>query len=120
MSRYYPTPDELTPGKRELEAQRKAAASPGMGQAWGSGIGGVAGGALGALGLLGGPGLAAITIPAGAAAGSALGGAIGGTVGNAQADEASEILNDAEAERQKKLAAFQLRQQALQQLLSQR
>ena len=90
-------------------------------RATGSGIGGVAGGALGALGFLV-PGAGAILGPAGIAAGSQLGSmagdAIGGAVAEGDVAGAEEALTDFELKRRKKLEAQRLRQQALDDLLS--
>jgi len=112
MRRYY-DPKEFEVSARERNAARRAATSQGSGQMWGGAIGGALGGGLGALGLLGGPGLAAVTLPAGLAAGSALGGAIGGQIGAADAAEADGILSEAEAERVRKLKEMEMRQRAL-------
>lgn len=111
----YPTADELQPTEEELKASRDAAGAQGTDAAIGSGVGTAAGGLLGALGLLV-PGLAAVTIPAGLAAGGAIGGTIGNLVGSDTANKAEDTLSKDELERQKKLTAFQLRNEALQRL----
>lgn len=112
----YPKASEFEPSAKERAAARTSAAAQQQGSAWGTGIGGALGAGLGALGFFGGPGVGAITLPAGAAAGGALGNAVGGWIGGMQADEADEELRAAEMERQRKLAEMQMRQEALAQL----
>lgn len=110
----FPTDEELMPSEAELEAQRKAASAPGQDQAWGSGIGSILGGGLGALlSIPTGGSLAPVLIPAGLGVGAAIGGAAGGAIGNSEASAATDELNAAELERQKKIAALKMRQDAL-------
>lgn len=113
----YPKENELLPSQAELDAAKKAQQAQ-QSKAIGGGVGSVAGAALGALGLFGGPELAAATIPLGASLGGAAGDAVGGAIGDAEAQRQNEIVNAAEMERQKKLAAFKLRQDALARLES--
>ena len=107
--------EEFLPSHRELEAARKAEEAKKAG-ALGSGIGTVAGTALGALGFLGGPAVGAATLPAGAALGGTVGNMIGDELGNAEAEKQQGILDAAELERQRKLRAIQMRQEALEAL----
>jgi cation transporter-like permease len=115
----YPTEGELTPSADELARARKAAAAPGESTAIGGATGSVLGGALGA--LISAPSfgtLAPILIPAGAGLGGTVGSAIGGSIGNSEAEKDNAALDAAEMERQKKLAALKLRQEALDHLES--
>ena len=107
----YPKDSEFLPTPAELEAARKAEEAK-KASGVGSAIGTVAGSALGALGFLA-PGVGAVTLPAGAALGGTVGSLIGDAIGEGEAEKQNAVLNDAELERQKKLRALQLRQEAL-------
>jgi hypothetical protein len=116
----------LTPEDLELTAaEKRAAAIQGEGgagkRAIGSTIGNVAGAGLGALGFLV-PGVGAVLGPAAMAAGSQLGGAVGGMAGDALAegelDAANNVLEEGERKRQERIARYKLRQDALNDLLS--
>jgi hypothetical protein len=108
----YPRDSEFLPSQRELEAAKKAEQAKQAG-GWGRAAGTIAGGALGALGFLGGPAVGTATLGAGAGIGGEVGQLIGDEVGNAEAEKQNEIVDAAELERQRKLRALQMRQQAL-------
>ena len=114
-----PTVQELLATDEERANARTAAGAPGEGAAYGTGIGSILGGLAGAIPLLipGAEELAPVTIPAGAAAGGALGGAVGGSIGNGAGGAADGKLTAAEALRQRKINALQLREQALASML---
>lgn len=117
----YPTADELAPTEDELKAARDAAGAQQTDSAWGSGIGTVLGGLAGLAPLLAGPAgvpLLAVTEPAGLTMGGAVGSTIGGMIGSDTANKAENELQKGEIERQKKVTALQLRNQALQQLMN--
>jgi len=112
----FPNPDEFQPSEQELEDARTSQGAQGTDSAIGGTIGGVAGTIAGLAPLLipgAGVPIATLTAPALGALGSSIGSAIGGGVGGDAANKADERLRTAEAERQKKLTALQLRQQAL-------
>ena len=118
FKRYRPEDFEMT------DADRRNAEIVGEGgagkRALGSTIGTVAGGALGALGFLGGPALGGATMGLGASLGGAAGDAIGGAAAEGELSDAEEELSEADEERKRKLAMYQLRQGALDSLLSER
>lgn len=116
----------LTPKDLEVtEAERRAARIAGEGgegaRSTGGAIGSVAGGALGALTALI-PGVGAAIAPAATSLGAGLGNALGSEIGGAAAqgdiDKANRVLTEAERKRQEKLALYQLRQDALDALMS--
>lgn len=115
------TPADFEVSDAEREAARVAAEGGAGARTIGKTVGGLAGAGLGALGFLV-PGVGAVLGPATMAAGSGLGGALGDQIGAATAqgelDEANETLTEQERDRQKKLAAYQLKQEALNALLS--
>lgn len=113
----------LTPKDLEVtEAERRAARVAGEGgegaRTAGSAIGSIAGGALGALGFLGGPAVGAATLGLGSSIGGALGGEVGGMTAQGDIDEANRVLTEAERKRQEKIALYQLRQDALEELMN--
>lgn len=116
----------LTPKDLEVtEAERRAARIAGEGgegaRAIGSTVGGVAGTALGALtGLIpvAGPLIAGPAMALGAKVGSMAGEQIGGMAAQGDIDEANRVLTEAERKRQEKLALYQLRQDALEELMN--
>ena len=105
-------PEDIAPSERELEDAKTAASAQQNGGSIGGALG-TAGGAI--IGTLLGPGI-------GTAAGAALGGTIGSAAGNfiggQIANGASDELQHAAAIRARKLADFQLKQRALDQLLA--
>jgi hypothetical protein len=113
-------PQDLEVTDEERELARTAAGAGGQGAAWGGGLGTALGAGLGAalsiptMGVLS-PGL----VTAGAGVGGALGGAIGSSVGGMQAEGAEKRLAEIDEERQRRLSEYQLRQQALDDLLAQ-
>ena len=116
----------LTPVDLALTAAEKRAAQVkaegGAGnRAFGSGVGNVLGAGLGALGFLV-PGVGAVLGPAAMAAGSQFGGALGGMAADALSEDelqsADDTIAEGEMERQKRLARYKLRQDALNALMS--
>lgn len=121
MARGRLTPQDLEVSDAERQAVRTLAEGGAGARTAGKTIGGIAGAGLGALGFLV-PGVGAVLGPAAMSAGSALGSDAGDAIGGAAAqgalDEAESSLSEAEMERQKKLQAYQLRQEALDALLN--
>ena len=105
---------ETTEEERRLAREQAEADSYG---GTGSAIGGIAGGALGALGFLAGPAVGAATTGIGSTLGGLAGGAIGSNLGAQKGDAAAERLMAIERDRQKKLSQYELRQQALDELM---
>lgn len=112
------TPKDFEVSDAERQAARTSAEGGAGARTAGSTIGSLAGGALGALGFLGGPAVGAATLGLGSSIGGALGGEIGGATAQGDIDEANEALSEFERKRQEKLAQYQLRQEALDALLS--
>jgi len=112
-------PEDLMPSDEELEMMRTAQSAPGTGEAIGSAIGtgiGTIGG--GILGNIVAPGVG--TIPGaglGATLGSQVGRMIGGGIGGMVAEGPEEQLAEIEQERQEKITAQQMRDEALRRLL---
>ena len=121
MARGRLTARDLEVSDAERQAARTLAEGGAGARTAGSTIGSLAGAGLGALGFLV-PGVGAALGPATMGLGSSLGGALGGEIGGMTAqgglDDAQEDLREAEMERQKKLEAYQLRQDALDALLN--
>jgi hypothetical protein len=117
MPRLRPEDLEATDEERALARQQSSGTqAAGVGGALGT----AAGAALGALlGIPTGGALSAPLAGVGAGVGGALGSAIGGQIGQGQADDATEKLQKLDEERQKKLTEYQLRQQALDDLMGQ-
>ena len=113
-------PDEFTPSQREKDLARKVGEGGAGAASAGSAIGSLAGGALGALGFLGGPVLGAATLGAGAGIGSQLGSLAGTALAEGDLRAAEDELAETEEERQRRLADYQLRQEALQGLVGAR
>lgn len=115
-----PTFDELEPTDEERRAAREAASVGGTNEAWGTGIGSALGAILGgAAGTFVAPGLGtAAGAGLGAAAGGGLGKAIGSSLANQTIDRDQRILDDADRRRQRKLAQYQMHEEALNRLLS--
>ena len=116
-------PSDFEVSQRERELAQKVGEGGAGAQAAGSTIGSILGGGLGALGFLV-PGAGAALGPALMSAGAGLGGQVGGMIGEKSAegeiDDAEEDLMDADEQRKRKLADYQLRQEALQGLLGTR
>jgi len=113
-------PEDLQPTDEERQLTRTASGAEGQGAAVGGGIGtalgSVAGGALGTVAL---PGLGtAAGAGLGASLGGTLGSLIGGGLGGKQAESADQKLQKIDEERQRRLAEYQLHQQALDDLLA--
>jgi hypothetical protein len=105
-------PEDLMPSDEELEMMRTAQSAPGTGEA----IGGLIGTGLGAATALipgVGPAIAPFAMPLGGMAGRMIGGGIGGMV----AEGPEERLSEIEQERQEKITAQQMRDDALRRLL---
>jgi len=115
-------PEDLMPSDEELEMMRTAQSAPGTGEAIGSaigtGLGTIGGGLVGSLlgpggtvaGTIGGAGL-------GGTLGSQLGRLVGGGIGGMVAEGPEERLAEIEQERQEKITAQQMRDEALRRLL---
>jgi phage tail tape-measure protein len=109
--------------QRERELARKLGEGGAGAQSTGSTIGSLAGAGLGALGfLVPGAGLALgpALMSAGAGLGGQVGGMIGGKAAEGELEDAEDDLMDVDEERKRKLADYQLRQEALQGLLGTR
>jgi phage tail tape-measure protein len=117
VARYrYPRLAEMMASEDELADATLAQKAPGEASAAGNVVGSVIGGAAGFLPLLAGPAgapLLAATIPAGAAIGGQVGNLIGGAIGGGTAEEAEKRLRSQAEARQKRLAALEMREQAL-------
>lgn len=116
-------PSDFEVSARERELARKVGEGGAGAQSTGSTIGSLAGAGLGALGFLV-PGAGLALGPALMGAGARLGGQVGGMIGEKSAegevDDAEEDLMDIDEQRKRKLADYQLRQEALQGLLGTR
>lgn len=120
MAGYYRLkPEDLLPSEKELEMMKTAQSAQGTGEAIGSvigsGLGMLGGGLLGTalgpgVGTLGGAGL-------GGTLGSQVGRLIGGGIGGMIAEGPEEELAKLEQERQEKITAQQMRDEALRRLL---
>ena len=120
MAGYYRLqPEDLLPSDRELEMMKTAQSAPGTGEAIGSAIGsgiGMIGGGL--LGTALGPGVGTVGgATLGAGLGSQVGRLIGGGIGGMIAEGPEEELAKLEQERQEKITAQQMRDEALRRLL---
>jgi hypothetical protein len=112
-------PEDLMPSDEELEMMRTAQSAPGTGEAIGSAIGaglGTVGGGL--VGSLIAPGAGTLTgAGLGGTLGSQLGRLVGGGIGGMVAEGPEERLGEIEQERQEKITAQQMRDEALRRLL---
>lgn len=112
--RGYLRPEDIAPTEQELADARTAASAQQNGGSWGTGIGTALGGIVGTL-VAPGAGTAL-----GASLGGGLGGALGTAIGGGIAGGANDELQHAAAIRARRLADFQLKQKALDQLLEER
>ena len=120
MAGYYRLqPEDLLPSDKELEMMKTAQSAPGTGEAIGGAIGsglGLIGGGL--LGTALGPG---VGTAAGAGLGAGLGGQlgrlVGGGIGGMVAEGPGEELAKLQQEREEKITAQQMRDEALRRLL---
>ena len=113
MAGYYRLqPEDLLPSDKELEMMKTAQAAPGTGEA----IGGLVGTGLGAATALipgVGPAIAPFATPLGGMAGKLIGGGIGGMVAEGPEEELAKL----QQEREEKITAQQMRDEALRRLL---
>lgn len=120
MAGYYRLqPEDLLPSDKELEMMKTAQAAPGTGEAIGSaigtGLGALGGGIIGAIPSLGFGAVPGATI--GAGLGSQVGRLIGGGIGGMVAEGPEEELARLQQEREEKITAQQMRDEALRRLL---
>lgn len=112
MAGYYRLrPEDLLPSDRELELMKTAQAAPGMGESIGSLVG--TGLGAGASLLSGGLIPAPIAMSLGGLGGKLIGGGIGGMIAEGPEEELAKM----EQERQEKITAQQMRDEALRRLL---
>lgn len=120
MAGYYRLkPEDLLPSDKELEMMKTAQSAPGTGEAIGSaigtGIGAIGGGIIGGIPSLGFGAVPGATL--GAGLGSQVGRLIGGGIGGMVAEGPEEELARLQQEREEKITAQQMRDEALRRLL---
>ena len=113
MAGYYRLqPEDLLPSDKELEMMKTAQSAPGTGEAIGSLVGTGLGAATALIPGVG-PAIAPFAMPLGGMAGKLIGGGIGGMVAEGPEEELARL----QQEREEKITAQQMRDDALRRLL---